>query len=296
MLARRLTAGALIVFLVLTLTIAASIGQFTRAVDRTAGSAGRDAAPLRDPGHAPESSTRPTPPPCRAIPGGIAFEHVSFAYRPARTAAAAVLHEIDLEVQPGEVLALVGPSGAGKTTLFNLIPRFYDPTGGRMLIDGHDLRDVTLDEPARPDRHRAAGDHAVRRHGAREHPLRPAGRHRGGADRGRARRERARVHLQLPQGYDTLVGERGVKLCGGQRQRIAIARAILKDPRILMLDEATSALDSESEGLVQEALERLMQGRTTRRSSRTGCRTIQRAHRIAVLEAGGWSSWARTTS
>jgi len=182
-------------------------------------------------------------------------------------------------------LALVGPSGAGKTTLVNLIPRFFDPTSGQICVDGHDVRSVQVKSLREqvgivPQETLLFGG-TVRenilygRLGATEAEMIEAAR-------------AANVHefiTQFVNGYDTVVGERGVKLSGGQRQRIAIARAILKDPRILLLDEATSSLDSESEGLVQEALERLMQGRTSiviaHRLS-----TIQNADRIAVLEEG----------
>jgi subfamily B ATP-binding cassette protein MsbA len=195
------------------------------------------------------------------------------------------LHEIDLAIQPGEALALVGPSGAGKSTVFNLIPRFYDPTDGQVCIDGYDVREVTLESLrmqigiVQQEVQLFAG--TVRenlRYGkleATDAELETA-----------ARAANAEEFIaRLPNGYDTVVGERGVKLSGGQRQRIAIARAILKNPRILLLDEATSSLDSESEGLVQEALERLMKDRTTviiaHRLS-----TVHHANRIAVLDQG----------
>jgi ABC-type multidrug transport system fused ATPase/permease subunit len=198
---------------------------------------------------------------------------------------ARVLRDINLEIQPGEVLALVGPSGAGKSTLFNLIPRFYDPTGGRVCVDGYDLRAVTLASLRAqiglvPQETQLFSGTVLEnlRYGnldASEAEIEAAARAANAEE----------FILRLPQKYDTLVGEKGVKLSGGQRQRIAIARAILKDPRLLLLDEATSSLDSESEGLVQEALERLMRGRTTviiaHRLS-----TVHRADRIAVLDQG----------
>ena len=183
------------------------------------------------------------------------------------------------------MLALVGPSGAGKSTLVNLIPRFFDVTSGRILIDGHDLRDLTLALVAPPGRPGHAGDDPLQRHGAQQHRLRPA---RCEADLVEQAARNALAHdfiLRMPQGYDTVIGEKGFRLSGGERQRIAIARAILKDAPILILDEATSALDAESESLVQAALANLMQGRTVvviaHRLS-----TIRRANRIAVLEDG----------
>jgi subfamily B ATP-binding cassette protein MsbA len=196
-----------------------------------------------------------------------------------------VLRDIALEIQPGEVLALVGPSGAGKSTLFSLIPRFYDPTGGRVCVDGHDLREVTL-ESLRGQIGLVPQETQLFSGTVRENlrygKLDAADPELEAAARAANAEE---FILRLPQKYDTLVGEKGVKLSGGQRQRIAIARAILKDPRLLLLDEATSSLDSESEGLVQEALDRLMRSRTTviiaHRLS-----TVHRADRIAVLDQG----------
>jgi subfamily B ATP-binding cassette protein MsbA len=213
--------------------------------------------------------------------GRITFEGVSFSYDPA----APVIGDLSLDIQPGEILALVGPSGAGKSTILNLIPRFYDPTAGRILIDGHDLRAVT--QASLREQLAIVPQETMLFGGTiRENIL--YGRLDAGEDELIAAALAANAHefiAAFPDGYDTVVGERGTKLSGGQRQRIAIARAILKDPRILLLDEATSSLDNASEGLVQEALNRLMQGRTTviiaHRLS-----TIKVAHRIAVLDAG----------
>jgi subfamily B ATP-binding cassette protein MsbA len=280
-LAGRLTGGALIAFLVYGINIAASLGAFTglwTQLQEAIGASRRvfellDEVPeIRD---APDARTLPI------VRGRISFDHVSFSY----PGTDRVLRDIDLEIQPGEVLALVGPSGAGKSTLFNLIPRFYDPTSGRVCVDGDDLREITLAslraQIGLVPQETQLFSGTVRenlRYGkleATDAELEAAARA-ANADE---------FVLRLPQKYDTLVGEKGVKLSGGQRQRIAIARAILKDPRILLLDEATSSLDSESEGLVQEALERLMRGRTTviiaHRLS-----TVHRADRIAVLDQG----------
>jgi ATP-binding cassette, subfamily B, bacterial MsbA len=213
--------------------------------------------------------------------GRITLDHVSFSY----DAGLAVLGDIDLDIAPGEIIALVGPSGAGKSTVFNLIPRFYDPSSGKVSIDGVDLRDVTQYSVRSqigivPQETLLFGGSvkeniAYGRLNATEQEI---------IDAAKA----ANAHdfiMEFPNQYETIVGERGVKLSGGQRQRIAIARAILKNPRILLLDEATSALDSESEELVQDALNRLMQGRTTVMIAHR-LSTIKVANRIAVLDHG----------
>lgn len=215
------------------------------------------------------------------VRGEIAFEQVSFRY----DEAAPVLQEVSLHIRAGEILALVGPSGAGKSTVLNLIPRFYDPTHGTIRIDGYDLREVT--QQSLRDKIGIVPQETILFGGTiRENIL--YGRLDATEEEMIAAARSANAHdfiMAFPQQYETVVGERGMNLSGGQRQRIAIARAILKDPSILLLDEATSALDNESEGVVQEALERLMQNRTTvivaHRLS-----TIKVAHRIAVLENG----------
>ena len=215
--------------------------------------------------------------------GGIELQDVSFEYPDDHNK---VLHHVNLTIHPGESLALVGPSGGGKTTLCNLIPRFYDVTGGRILIDGQDVRSVTLHSLrsaigvvqqdvylfsgtvaeniayGRPDATRAEIEEAARLAGADE------------------------FVRALKNGYDTYVGERGVKLSGGQKQRISIARVFLKNPRILLLDEATSALDNESEILVGQSLDKLAQGRTTLTIAHR-LTTIQNADRILVLGKDG---------
>jgi subfamily B ATP-binding cassette protein MsbA len=277
----RLTAGSLIAFLVYGINIAGALGTFTglwTQLQEAVGASRRifellDEVPeIRD-----AADARPLPP----VKGRVTFEHVSFSYPGTER----VLRDINFEIQPGEVLALVGPSGAGKTTAFNLIPRFYDPTAGRVCIDGHDLRAVTL-ESLRGQIGMVAQETQLFSGTVREN-LRYGRLDASDAELEEAARaaNAAEFIERLPKGYDTVVGERGVKLSGGQRQRVAIARAILKDPRILLLDEATSSLDSESESLVEEALERLMRGRTTviiaHRLS-----TVHRADRLAVLEAG----------
>ena len=217
-------------------------------------------------------------PPAR---GHISLENVSFTY----DGEAPVLHEVSLEIQAGEILALVGPSGAGKSTIFNLIPRFYDPTGGQIRLDGHDLRSVT--QHSLREQIGIVPQETILFGGTiRENIL--YGRLDATEEEMIEAAKAANAHdfiMAFPKQYETIVGERGMNLSGGQRQRIAIARAILKDPAILLLDEATSSLDNESEGLVQEALDRLMQNRTTvivaHRLS-----TIKVAHRIAVLDSG----------
>jgi len=282
-LAGRLTAGQLFMFLVLTLTIAGSIGQFSglyTSLQEALGATRRLFEILDTRSDIDERSD------ARDLSGGagsITFEHVSFAY--SDNPDMPILTDVSLEVQPGEVLALVGPSGAGKTTLVNLIPRFFDPQTGQVLINGQNLRDLKL-KSLREQIGIVPQETLLFGGSVRENIL--YGRLEANEEELMAAAKAANAHefIQgLTNGYDTLVGERGVKLSGGQRQRIAIARAILKDPCLLLLDEATSALDSESEGLVQEALERLMANRTSiviaHRLS-----TIQNADRIAVLDDG----------
>ena len=286
-LAGRLSAGQLVTFLILTMTLAGSIGQFSglwTGLQEALGATQRLFEILDTTSDIVEA---PDAKPLPRVDGRITFENVTFAYRPARLDAAApgVLHDVSIDVQPGEVLALVGPSGAGKTTLVNLIPRFYDPAQGRILVDGIDLRAVSV-KSLREQIGIVPQDTLLFGGTVRENILYG----KLGASEAEliASAQAANAHdfiRQLPNGYDTIVGERGVKLSGGQRQRVAIARAVLKDPRILLLDEATSSLDSESEGLVQEALERLMADRTSvviaHRLS-----TVHHAQRIAVLDEG----------
>ena len=252
-----------------------------REPDGAAGD-GRGGAGVRDPGHPPgrgreAGRRRPAP------PGGAAraASDVSFAYGQG----APLLREITATVEPGQTLALVGPSGSGKTTLINLIPRFYDVTAGAVRVDGHDVRDVTLASLRAQVGMVMQETFLFNAHHPGQHLLRAPGGHPGGGRGGGPGGAAHDFITEFPEGYETLIGERGVRLSGGQRQRLAIARAILVDPRILILDEATSSVDTRTDYLIQQALDGLMRGRTTvviaHRLS-----TVQRAHQILVLEGG----------
>jgi len=215
----------------------------------------------------------------------IRFENVSFSYQSDGNDSREILHGINLEVHRGEILAVVGSSGAGKSTLVHLLPRFFDVTGGRILVDEHDVRDVTISslraQVGIVTQETVLFNDSVRNNIAYGQPHVPL-------KEVEAAARAALAHdfiMALPSGYDTVIGERGVRLSGGERQRLAIARALLKNAPVLILDEATSALDSESEALVQSALHNLMSGRTVfviaHRLS-----TVRRADRIVVIENG----------
>lgn len=277
-----ITAGNLMSFLLYTLIVAGAVGALAElfgGLQSTIGATGRifeilDTAPaIADP---PDATPSP------ALRGAVDFKNVSFGYQDREVA---VVQDIDLHVEPGEVCAFVGPSGSGKTTLGRLVMRFWDPTSGVVSIDGHDVKSLRLAE--------LRGVMAV----VSQDPVLFSGTIRENIRYGRldasdeeieaaARAANADEFIRgFPEGYATVVGERGVKLSGGQRQRVSIARAILRDPRVLILDEATSALDSHSEHLVQAALERLQQGRTTLVIAHR-LSTIRDADRIVVLDKG----------
>ena len=280
-LADRLTAGDLVAFIVYALNIARTVtgaSQLYTSFNSAAGASERLFELLDT---VPDVDDAPGARALGPARGEVAFEDVGFHYGDGRP----VLRGVTLHADPGETVALVGPSGAGKTTLLHLVPRFFDPTHGTVRLDGHDVRDLTLASV------RAAvgvvaqdvqlfatsiGDNI--RYGrldATDAEVRQA-----------ARDAFADGFVDaLPEGFATEIGERGIKLSGGQRQRLAIARALLKDPPVLLLDEATSALDAESEAAVQEALARLMQGRTTFVIAHR-LATVRDADRILVLDGG----------
>jgi ATP-binding cassette subfamily B protein len=268
-----LTFGDLTQFLMYTMFIAGAVGGFARLygeLQRAVGATQRVRELLQE---TPEESGGPTPTADGAgrLAGDIAFEGVTFSY-PSRKEVS-VLRNLSLTAKAGQRIALVGPSGAGKSTIVSLLLRFYDPDAGRVLIDGRDARDYSLrrlrDQMAIVPQDvllfggTVADNIAYGRPGASPAEIEEAARQANAHD----------FIAAFPAGYQTVVGERGVQLSGGQRQRVAIARAILRDPAVLILDEATSSLDSESERLVQQALDKLMEGRTS----------IIIAHRLSTL-------------
>ena len=276
-----ITAGSLVAFLVYAINISYLIKRIARvlgSIQKALAAAERvfyimdltDTIPQK-----PDAITLPS------VEGNVEFRHVSFAYNKGET----ILHDVSFSAKPGQAIALVGPSGAGKSTVASLLPRFYDVTEGAIFVDGHDVRDVTLASLREqvgivPQETNLFNDTVYnnilygRLDATRDEVIAAA--KAANADE---------FIQQLPKGYNTQLGDRGVNISGGQRQRISIARAILKNPRILILDEATSALDTESERIVQEALDRLMVGRTSfviaHRLS-----TIQNAAKIIVLDKG----------
>ena len=278
-----MTVGELVQFLIYAIMVAggvAAMSEIWGEVQRAAGATERLVELL----NAEDSVQDPAAPASMPdVKGQVAFDNVTFHY-PARPSVAA-LDGVTLEVQPGETVALVGPSGAGKTTIIQMLLRFYDPSSGMVSIDGRDLQSVDRDDfrrsialvPQDPVIFAASARENIRfgRPSATDAEVEEA-----------AKAASADVFLSaLPEGYDTYVGERGVMLSGGQKQRIAIARAILRDAPILLLDEATSALDAESEAAVQGAVERLSEGRTTLVVAHR-LATVKKADRIVVFEAG----------
>jgi ATP-binding cassette subfamily B protein len=282
--AGRMTGGAIFAFVVTGGLVASAFGSLTEVYGdllRGAGAAGRLAELLRE---VPEIRAPATPAALPVPPrGALKFDHVEFRY-PSRPDAPA-LHDFSLSVAPGDTVAVVGPSGAGKTTLFQLIQRFYDPQSGRILIDGIALPEADPAEirariamvPQETVIFGASARDNLRYGdwGASDEALWAA------AEAANA----AEFLRKLPEGLDTFLGESGARLSGGQRQRVAIARALLRDAPILLLDEATSALDAESERLVQQALDRLMENRTTLVIAHR-LATVRAASRIIVMNEG----------
>lgn len=282
-----LTAGSLVSFLLYALYVAGAVGSLGSlfGVYQEAVGAARRTFDLL----ATEPAISSPPDPVRLaepVRGEVELRDVSFAYAPSLPE---VITDVSLRIAPGEVVALVGPSGAGKTTIASLIPRFWDVTSGRILVDGHDVRSLALEDlrgaigivPQEP----ALFSGTVRENIA--YALADDG---APVSDDKVRAAASAAHAiefidRLVEGFDTLVGERGVKLSGGQRQRLAIARVFLKNPAIVILDEATSSLDSESERLVEQAMEELLQGRSTLIIAHR-LSTVQRADRVVVIDRG----------
>jgi ATP-binding cassette subfamily B protein len=280
----RISAGDLSAFVFYAVLVASSGGAISETIgdlQRASGAAERLAELRAEPPSIAEPAN-PTPLP-RPVQGAVSFENVSFRY-PTRTESLA-LDRFDLDVKPGETVAIVGPSGAGKTTAFNLLLRFYDPEKGAVRLDGIEIRELTLSDlrrslaivPQDPTLFSASVADNIRygRPDATDGEVRAA-----------AEAASALGFIEaLPNGFATDLGARGVRLSGGQRQRIAIARALLCDPAVLLLDEATSALDAESEQAVQQALDRAMHKRTTLVIAHR-LATVQKADRIVVIDEG----------
>ena len=275
------TAGSLVAFLAYAVNISNPIKRITRVsgnIQKALAAAQRvfDVLDLPE-----EIRNLPDAKALPAVTGNVSFEHVTFSYN----AGDEILHDLSFTAKPGQAIGLVGPSGAGKSTIASLLPRFYDCDTGTIRIDGTDIRHVTLDS-LRNQVGIVPQETILFNGSVYDNIL--YGRLDATKEEIEAAAKAANAHefiMELPEGYNTMLGDRGVNISGGQRQRIAIARAILKDPRILILDEATSALDTESERVVQEALNRLMVGRTSiiiaHRLS-----TIKNADRILVLDKG----------
>lgn len=276
-----ITAGSLVTFLTYAVNISNPIKRLTRVIgniQKALAAAQRVFMIIDMPEEIAESRDAKQLP---EVSGKVEFQNVSFAYNDKGN----VITDLSFSVKPGEVIAIVGPSGAGKSTIANLLPRFYDVNKGDIKIDGHSVREVTLDSLR--EQVGIVPQETMLFNGSVYNNI-LYGRLDATKEEIEAAAKAANAHdfiMQLTDGYETKLGDRGVNLSGGQRQRIAIARAILKNPRILILDEATSALDTESERVVQEALDRLMVGRTSfviaHRLS-----TVKNADKILVLEKG----------
>lgn len=276
-----ITAGSLVAFLTYAVNISNPIKRLTRVIgniQKALAAAQRVFMIIDMPEEIAESRDAKQLP---GVSGKVEFQNVSFAYNDKGN----VITDLSFSVKPGEVIAIVGPSGAGKSTIANLLPRFYDVNKGDIKIDGHSVREVTLDSLR--EQVGIVPQETMLFNGSVYNNI-LYGRLDATKEEIEAAAKAANAHdfiMQLTDGYETKLGDRGVNLSGGQRQRIAIARAILKNPRILILDEATSALDTESERVVQEALDRLMVGRTSfviaHRLS-----TVKNADKILVLEKG----------
>ncbi len=269
-----ITSGALIAFLIYVVNLANPVKRLSRVygnIQRALAAAERVFEVLDTKSDIEEMPGAASLPP---ITGQVSFKDVTFAYNPGHPA----LRGLSLDVQPGQMIAIVGPSGAGKTTIANLLPRFYDPQEGSIFVDGHDIRSVTL-QSLREQIGIVPQETVLFNGTVYDNIL--YGRLEATEEEVIAAAKAANAHEfveKLPAGYNTPIGERGSALSGGQRQRIAIARAILKNPRILILDEATSALDTESEKLVQQALDKLMVGRTS----------FVIAHRLSTVQQADW--------
>jgi ATP-binding cassette subfamily B protein len=280
-LAGTLSLGELVAFNAYLLLLAAPVQQLGVVVN-AAGEAVAGGQRIFEILDLPEAITSPADPePLPALTGQVTFEAVSFAYAGHKPA----LHDISFEARPNQVIALIGPTGSGKTSLVNLIPRFYDVTGGCVRVDGHDVRSVDL-KGLRSQIGLVLQTSLLFSTTIRDNIA--FGRLDAPEDEIVAAAQAARAHdfiLSFPDGYDTVVGERGVTLSGGQRQRLAIARALLMNPRLLILDDATSSVDTQTEYLIQQALDELMRNRTTfviaQRLS-----TVKRADLILVLRDG----------
>ncbi len=287
-LSNQLTAGSLVAFLLYAIFVAAAVGSLASlfgSYQEAVGAAQRVFEILELKPTVPEPA-HPTPLP-KPVRGAVRLDHVDFRYGDGLPL---VLRDVSLEIAPGEVVALVGPSGAGKTTVASLLPRFWDVTGGSITVDGVDVRELSFADlrgaigmvPQEP----ALFSGTVRENIAYARPADVAGAATDEEIRTAAQAAHALAFIErLPEGFDTMVGERGVKLSGGQRQRIAIARVFLKNPAIVVLDEATSSLDSESERLVEEAMGDLLRNRSTLIIAHR-LSTVRRANRVVALDKG----------